>query len=650
MVNGLERLERFFNGSRKRDRDRGARLRDLSIASSPPNPEDGLSFPSPSFMHPTSKHMRPREEAVAWARMVKERSQSLPDPHNKMRRRSSIGSISTVTNHRHHPSDPIRRLLISTNSAEDPAHLQKLSRFRFPEDSLFKNASTEASHNDLEKESTYEHTLQERRAENILDWCPQRISSLFNSLDLETSIDDRLAKSTDDVAVTLVPKPSPTLSAPPSPRTKVTSIVIPPRQSSRKSNERTIPDLTIPVRRLSPSPFQRPHPDSPPASDGEDEYPGVSFKQPTSVKGLASPIEFTPRQSTGYFPRDDTDVIVRRQSVRESWGTRLEDPVIVCTALDESPCTPQTRPVRKSASEASLSTITRYSTIYNDLREPALDDFYALDDEDVAEPIPTTPELEADVPPTPPPKDSPKTPMGRSRSTRHGPIAPTAAINFASGELTPPRTPTHSQFLTLTYSPTIASGVLGATWAASIASTYNFDLVYVISLWPKGQGNNSDPSRLTPQHLQRQAQNVGHIASQYSPVAHSKSKMSGRLLAAYGLNEFGSPFRIHAQFHTTMLGFKGWNEYRDELASAGMISRGWTCSFYSDHMPTVRNGVGKEGPAQDAILNRGIVFAAYTRKTTTSKIPVRSSPKQTAILGKLYRDAQTLVDTLIHGV
>ncbi|KAI2615680.1 hypothetical protein GGR54DRAFT_263994 [Hypoxylon sp. NC1633] len=647
MVNGFERLERLFGGARKKDRDRGTRNRDLSFASSPSQLENGLSFPPPSFMNPTSKHMKPRLEPSTLARLAKDRSQSLPDPHGHLRRRSSIGSTSTVTNHRHHPSDPIRSLSIFIKESEDSLYIQKLSSFRFPENSLSENESTEVPRNDgTSKVSTFE-SHDELRVENILDWCPQRMSSLLSSLDLETSIDSCLTKPTENETEVVTLRPSPILSAPPSPRTRVSSVVIPPRDSSRRSSEVFIPDLTIlPRSNLVPS-FSATRPDSPPPSDGE-ECTDDLFKRSIPAKALGSPIQFTPRLSLDSNPRNDsTEVIACRQSIRESWGARFDDPTIPCTALGESGCDPQSRVVRRSASEGSLSTITRYIAPDRSLEEPTIDDFYALEDGDIAESIPNTPELELDVPPTPPPKDDPKTPIGRSRSTRHAPIAPTTAINSSSGELTPPRTPTDSQFLTLTYSPTRASGALGARWAANIAHTYNFDLVYVISLWPKGQ--ESDPSPSYGSTSQTQASNLGHIASQCAIVGHPKSRMTGRLLAGYGLNQFGSPFRIHTQFHTMMLGSKGWREYRDELASPGMISRGWTCSFYSDHMPVIRSGTTGDRPVPDVIVNRGIVFAAYTRKTTTSKIPVRSSPKQTAILGRLMRDAQTFVDGLIHG-
>lgn len=590
--------------------------------------------------------MKPREESVSWSTAAKERSLSLPDPKGHLRRRSSVGSASPALNHRHYPSDPVRPISLSIKQAEGHLTIQKLSRFRFPQNSPNDQSAGTTSTNAINTEPAHEPTGQEYQ-ENILDWCPRRLSSLFNNLGLDTSIDDRLAKLSEDGAELLALQPSRIPSSPPSPKTRVDSIVIPPRRSSRKSSETTAPHFTKFPTTNSLYTFPVPAPDSPPESDGEDES-HTPFRRSTTVKALASPIKFVPRALSKSEPRDDLGGLTC--GARESWGAKSQDPILTFTTPDESTGIPKSRLVRRSGSTASLSTITRYSSIDNEIKEPTLDEFYALNDEDVAESLPPILKPEADIPPTPPPKDPPQTPIGRSRSTRHAPIAPTTEINSFSGELTPPRTPTDSQFLALTYAPTNASGASGAMWAASIAGAYNFDLVYVISLWPKAERDNSDLSRRSSStSCQHEAQDAEEGLPQGVVAGNSKSGMTGRLLAAYGLNEFGSPFRVHAQFHTKMLGFRGWKEYRDELASPGMISRGWTCSFHNDHVPAAPGGIGGERLAQGVTANHGIVFAAYTRKTTKSVIPVNPSPKQTAILGKLLYDAQTLIDALVHG-
>ncbi|KAI1774084.1 hypothetical protein F4818DRAFT_92721 [Hypoxylon cercidicola] len=654
MMNGLERLERFFGTSRKKDRDREAKYRNTPTAFSQSPLDNGLHFPSPSFMRPMSIHMKPREEQIPRSKLVKDRSQSLPDPQYALRRRSSIGSANIAPNHRQQSSDSAQILSLSIRPVKDPLNGQRLSRFRFPEDSLFKVESP--GRNDYPDE----HTNGEVQAENMLDWHPQRLSSLFNTLGLDTSIDDRLARPTDPGVEPSVLKPSSLLSTPPSPKTRVDSL-IQRRRSSQASMEIPTRKLTLLPRQDVLSSVAKSFPDSPPASDGEEDDFLGSF-HPTSQKGLAPPIEFTPRPSIESKCQDGTEARIHRiDSIRESWGARPQDHLVICATPDGvDQCVVRPRSLQKSISQSSLitirSTILRLPESDQGIAEPTLDEFYALDDEDVAESLPATPEPDTDMPPTPPPKDSPETIIGRSRSTRHTPIAPTAAVNSSSGELTPPCTPTDSQFLSLTYSPSHTSGAMGAIWTAHIAKTYNFDLVYVISLWPNSEGIGSDPSRRsssgsrTPQSRTRKERSADDVAARCAIVANPKSRMTGRLLAGYGLDKFGSPFRVHAQFHTKMLGSTGWQEYRDELASSNMISRGWTCSFYSDHISTVKDGVREGRGTQDGMVNRGIVFAAYTRKTTKSAIPVRSSPKQTAVLGKLLYDAQTLVDALVHGV
>ncbi|KAI1802770.1 hypothetical protein F4811DRAFT_562979 [Daldinia bambusicola] len=648
MVNGLEKLERFFGNSRRRDRERATRTRDLSIVSTPTQSPNGPHFPSPSFMHPTSTHMKPREEPVPWSKLIKERSQSLPDPHGSLKRRSSI---SIISNHRHHPSDPIRLISLLVED-EGPTDMEMLSRFKFPDNNPT-NEDTDASPiGNAGNRLSREHSIQEFPTENILDWCPRRLSSLFNNLGLDTSIDsidNRLARFPKDGIEPLVSISSPTPSSPPSPRTKINPFSIPPRKSSRRLNEALTRNLTISTSNLSQCPVPTYPPDSPPASDGEEDYEKTIIYGSTSIKGLSSPIEFTPRPSSDCDTRPSTEILTRDKAVRESWGARTQDPALIYTTQSEVACISQPHIVQTSTSIASLSAIGKYARDNRYIREPSLDDFFALDDEDVAEKLLATPIPEADIPPTPPPKFSPKTPIGRSRSTRHVPIAPTTAINPISGELTPPRTPTDSQFLSLAYSPSTTSAVSGAMWAANIAKTYNFDLVYIVDLWPKAKEESSELNQSTFTHCQRDTHNADSATTQHTITAPKKSGMTGRILAAYGLCEFGSPFRIHAEFHRNMLRCRGWNEYRDELASSEMISRGWACSFYTGYSSTTRNAIGEKHIARGGAMDRGIVFAAYTRKTTKSVIPVRSSPKQMAILGKLLYDSQKLVDALVHG-
>ncbi|KAI0175725.1 hypothetical protein GGR52DRAFT_537957 [Hypoxylon sp. FL1284] len=648
----LERLERFFSASRRKDKEKGAKYRDDLVVSTPSQSDNDLHFPSPTFMRPTSAHMRPRVEHVSRSKGVKDRSQSLPDSQSTSRSRSSIDSAGIALSPRQQPIDLARMLSLPISQLENPLSDQRLSHIKFSSDPFKKKATAGPSRQDGSLKG-------EVQGQNMLDWHPQRLSSLFKTLGLETSIDDRITRSTETVKAPSAMKPSSRLSTPPSPKTMVAPI-IQRKQSSQEFTEVPARNPAFLPRQDVLSSVARSYPDSPPASDGEDEDLQSSF-HPKAQKGLAPPIEFTPRPSIESKIGDNTEAKGRRgPSKRESWGARPHDLASITPRSEEDKTSIRSRSLRKSVSESSLlnprSTVARHAESGKGISEPTLDDFYALEDEDVAETILAAPESDTDVPPIPPPKDSPRTIIGRSRSTRHMPIAPISAIESSSGELTPLCTPTNSQFLALTYSPTHTSGELGAMWAAEIARTYNFDLVYVISLWPKDAGIESDPSRRstssrgTPQRSGRGEESIDSVATTSPIVAGSKSRMNGRLLTGYGLDKFGSPFRVHAQFHTKMLGFSGWQEYRDELASSNMISRGWTCSFYGDRVPSLGDGSSQGHGKQGGIANRGIVFAAYSRKMTRSAIPVRPSPKQMAILGRLFYDAQTLVDALVHGV
>ncbi|KAI5866996.1 hypothetical protein GGS23DRAFT_553074 [Durotheca rogersii] len=652
MVGGLERLERLFGGPRKKEKGREAGRRDASDLPRSSQPKDGAYFPSPPFMRPTSTPMRPREEPNRRTKAVKERSQSLPESQAALKRRSSTGS-STVVNEQFYPGSPKRPISLSINRARDSLDTIQLSKYNFPENIHSEGPTGGApSRASIIEESAYEFLTRGQEAVNFLDWSPKRVSSLLDTLGLDTLTSDLGAILPGDVMAS--PTSPSTSPDPSSPAMKTDAVFTSPSWSHMESRNHPSQGPPLSPRYQSPSPLSGPHPDSPPISDGEEEHSRSSLARSISLDGLPPLGEITPRTSLDCASQIAVEGLARKLSYRESWGVRVQDPATTGIASDEVPPNEtahsfQSQAIRVAASIASFSTVIKHSAICGSITEPTIGDFYALRDDDLAESLPTEPETDSDEPPTPPPKDWPKA-VDRVASIRYKsvkPIVPTTAINPTSGEFTPPCTPTDSQFLSLSYSPTFASGALGAIWAANIANKYQFDLIYVISLWPEMKGESFDPSlRSPPEDRQGKCWNADYAASRCAIVANPKSGMAGRLLAAYGLNEFGSPFRIHTEFHAKMLGFQGWQEYRDDLASPGMIARGWTCSFYGDRVPTKRTG-GNVTP--DVSTNRGIVFAAYTKKTTQSVIPERSSPKQTAILGKLRSDAQTLIDTLVHA-
>ncbi|KAI0008548.1 hypothetical protein F4779DRAFT_438203 [Xylariaceae sp. FL0662B] len=638
MVKRFEKLERFFGNSRKKARG--------------PETKESFTFPSPTFMRPTSTHMAPREEQVPFSRQVKEqRSHSLPHQQGSSQTRSSADSTANRPNSRRYSNVPMPTVSAVMGPGQEASHIPKRAHYKSPMGSVLKDEfRTNYAQGASGQEAVQEKTAKGLQDGGFLDWRPRHISSLFHALDLETSIRSHQSTSQDDTAESLTLVPSLPSSSPISPATKIGSAIV-SKQSSPKSDEISTRKLALFPRQYPLSPIVTPHVDSPPPSDSEEECRRAVIDRSKALIALTSRISLTPQSSFESRSRRQSKELRHKQSFRETWGNRPGDPNGVGSAMEVCNNVLRSSLIRKSASMTTLSTVIGHVSISRDLKEPTLEEFWALTDDDVAEALDTH-EQDPISPPTPPPKDLPKVtiPQNSIRNLSAKPFAPTAAINPSSGELTPPCTPTNSQFLTLAYSPSTPSTALGAMWAAGIARTYKFDLVYVVSLWPSDEGSCVDSSRRSNfrnrQHRRPISENT---ESGYDFVANPNSKMIGRLLAAYGLSEFPSPFEIHTKFHVNMLRFRGWKEYRDEDATPRTISRGWACSFYSDYIPTSRTSVGTEYSTQGDVMNRGIVFAAYTRKAGSSTIPLDPSPNQEAILEKLYYDAKAFVNALVHG-
>ncbi|KAK3300781.1 uncharacterized protein B0H64DRAFT_23001 [Chaetomium fimeti] len=319
----------------------------------------------------------------------------------------------------------------------------------------------------------------------------------------------------------------------------------------------------------------------------------------------------------------------------------------------------------KHASESlrksiSLSNLPTAKTADSDpiLKEPSVKDFLALSDDDIAD--------------------------GHAAS-RTRPSA-TNPPNFGlppnpSSASTPVRTKPAYPLLTL--SPPLASrpATAAAFEAARIATKYQFDLVYVVNLWPGHLSRPSSSSPLsqfcgtpvttsptrtgTPSPPQSPVSNASSYDSSFEsrtpvPRDNSRSATTGRLLAAYGLPSIMYPFRISAPVHQKVLRTQGWLEYRNETGAQDEFARGYSCAFYTGHSParhesdpaTTTTPDGKprqqqqqqqQQPQKKKPANRGIVFAAF-RLPGPDGTPVCSSAEE---LEALHRDAEALVDMLI---
>ncbi|KAL7945863.1 hypothetical protein V8C42DRAFT_45904 [Trichoderma barbatum] len=247
-----------------------------------------------------------------------------------------------------------------------------------------------------------------------------------------------------------------------------------------------------------------------------------------------------------------------------------------------------------SPSEASSSSST--------LREPDFNEFLNLSDDDIAEMAPENLDHESD-----------------SDSRQHSPLS----IDTST---TSPE-PDSSSLLTLTPPPSSRPATAAAFEAARIAKRHDFDLVYVVNLWPGG-------SR-------------GQVFGLESASSCERPTV-GRLLAAHGLHQVPSPLQISSSVHTTILRSKGWIEYRNPEAQPHELARGYACSFYPGKYSRSCSR-DRDSPVSGVrlseMINRGIVFAAYRKpRIGPSRLGHSFTGRE---LSSLYEDAETLVEMLI---
>lgn len=267
------------------------------------------------------------------------------------------------------------------------------------------------------------------------------------------------------------------------------------------------------------------------------------------------------------------------------------------------------------------------------LKEPSLDDFLSLSDDDIADDkVVSQPRAATSTHPSFP--MPPKTPRKSTASSRTSDTSP---------------------FLTL--SPPLASrpAAAAALRAAKLASKYQFDLVYIVNLWPKDMGctqyrrSPRQSLTMTPSPPASPTSSVGSADSRPFGFSRRCGGLTGRLLAAYGLTSLMFPFRISEPVHQKVLRTDGWLEYRGD-SDTDYFTRGYSCSFYTGHSPDRRDSTPGSPDARSkrprttrAAPNRGIVFAAYRRPPAVGAC----IPGDPAELEALYHDAEELVDMLI---
>ena len=341
--------------------------------------------------------------------------------------------------------------------------------------------------------------------------------------------------------------------------------------------------------------------DTPPASDPEDSF-SMDLDH-TSIQSSAPPhIGLpTPGPSPDMSPVSDTFLDGSPDAIRELNSSNSVETAEEGAAGAVPPTTEDLSPERHDENVPSHSA---QSAI---LKEPTLDDFMHLSDDDIAEEQTTDDEMESQIQS----QTLPPTPVSLASGSR------------AVSSLTLP-SPFYSR-----------PAAVAAFEAARIAARHHFDLIYVVNLWPEAE-NGRDP-RSTPTKWSHQA-------------GGSKGRMMGRFLAAYGLSTVQSPFQISTMVHRQILQTDGWIEYQNDEAEPDDFARGYACAFYrgqhgGPHAPSGLAGSSAAPKPEAETIDRGIVFAAYRKPSRDGdKSAVNCSQEQ---LSSIYRDAETLVEMLI---
>lgn len=294
-------------------------------------------------------------------------------------------------------------------------------------------------------------------------------------------------------------------------------------------------------------------------------------------------------------------------------------------------------PVSGLSTERSAPSI-RINTI---LREPSFKDFLALSDDDIADDLANEQSLSQ-----------------TSYITSSGSSSYDLPLNRFASMSSPHMVSDHPL---LTLSPPLASkpATIAAFEAARIASKYHFDLVYVVNLWPSWNGSSQSTGFSKRSSMSSLSTSTTLLNSPSSPSASFSAisteenlgllfplpseyrPMTGRLLAAYGLQSLMSPFRISAPVHRKILESDHWLEYRSDDAAKHEFAEGYSCSFYTGcTYPRPFSVLGEKAGRHGGVKNHGIVFAAYRLPHNAATISGSSVEE----LKELRKDAEALVN------
>ncbi|KAF6828142.1 hypothetical protein CMUS01_08702 [Colletotrichum musicola] len=382
------------------------------------------------------------------------------------------------------------------------------------------------------------------------------------------------------------------------------------------SSPQTLPSVhKVSLEHRHSSVILPPRADTPPSSDHEDDssIKGSQLGRPPSSLSSNLP---TPAASPEMKPlsdrrsRDSTDSSTAKRKAAAAATRRRREEKAAALRRPQG----QSRPHRTATSTSQI------------LKGGDVKDFFALSDDDILE----EPEFEEDDQ-----QDIFGTPVTTS-TIRTPPSPPTPASTSSS---------LPSRRTSSIYADDVAKE--GALQVAQIAAKHKFDLVYIVNLWPEQASDfPSSPYRASLDLSSRPASmRASLLGPMEGPKVDTAPGMTGRLLAAYGLSNLNSPFRISATVQSKILKHEGWMEYRSDDAQAGEFARGYGHAF---HTATGRRGSANSSPRNSVSQNvsqndHGIVFAAYRYPSKDSTTAGCTKDE----LEALRVDAEGLVDYLV---
>ena len=387
-------------------------------------------------------------------------------------------------------------------------------------------------------------------------------------------------------------------------------ILSPSRYSPRLISRQSVATTTNSSASAAP-PAQRL--DTPPPSDGEEEPGNFVTRMKAQNAQENTFASASPKPSLDLFP------IPRKSPNCTAWQEPLSETGRYSKYVDRTSWNSHPKvSLRKAVSTSSLVPGKR-ATLGEILDEPTFGDFLALSDEDIAEAGPMLPLSQNS-------NDGVKEPSGQFPGQASfmkiavGPSDCSAAIPTRSASLS------HKK------------SAAAAFEAARIASHYGFDLVYVVSLWPKESSTPSSP-------LSSHVSSCDSATSRENANACSFPGLNGCLLAAYGLGLIQSPFTISTAVHQKILCHEGWIEYRNTDISNDDFARGYACSFYaSSGCEFWRGSASSMSLPKGSENDCGVVFAAYMKPRQES-----STGCDAQELASLHKDAKSFVDMLLSS-